>query len=61
MITITKRCYTAVGPTEYTGLSTDEKPLNGGGGYPVINGSSFFEMDTGELYWFDEDSGTWIK
>lgn len=61
MITIVKQCRTAVGPTDFVGLSTDTKPGNGGGGYPIINGSTFLEMDTGDLYWFDEESGTWVK
>lgn len=37
------------------GKSTDEKPTN------VPNGSSFFEMDTGDVYMFDGDTKTWIK
>ena len=26
----------------------------------VANGSSFTEMDTGDTYHFDEESGTWV-
>lgn len=38
------------------GKSTDQKPVNG-----VPNGSSFYEMDTGNVYMFDGDTNTWIK
>lgn len=41
---------------EFRGLSTDIKPLNG-----VGNGSIFLEMDTCEVYIFDESTKTWIK
>lgn len=40
---------------DINGLSTDEKPTIG-----IATGSSFFEVDTGDVYFFDEDSGTWI-
>lgn len=46
---------------ELIGRSTDEKPIGEYEGYPIINASTFLEMDTGELYWFDEDAGSWIK
>ena len=36
------------------GLSTDEKP-------PATNGSSFIEMDTGDLYFYDGENSEWIK
>ena len=43
---------------ELTGLSTDTKPteLNG---QTIGNGSTYIEMDTGKLYFFDADSKTW--
>lgn len=37
------------------GKSSDEKPIDG-----VPNCSSFFEMDTGEVYIFDEDTKSWL-
>lgn len=40
----------------YFGLSTDDKPESG-----VGNGSCFIEMDTGKLYFFDEDDASWIE
>lgn len=42
----------------YMGLSTDEKPVG------QINGSLFYEMDTGDVYLYSEDSlgtGEWLK
>lgn len=52
MITATTfdRCY------DYRGLSSDEKPTKG-----VGNGSVFYEMDTQEVYMFDQATSTWIK
>lgn len=40
---------------DFRGLSTDTKPEK-----PGSNGSTFFEMDTGDLYVYDEDNETWI-
>lgn len=40
---------------EFAGLSTDDKPTAG-----VLTGSLFREVDTGEIFAFDEtSSGTW--
>lgn len=39
---------------EYKGLSTDTKPA-------AANGSSFLEMDTGDMYYYDADNETWVK
>ena len=40
---------------EYIGLSTDTKPAT------APNGSSFFEMDTGDTFYFDaETAQDWI-
>mgnify|MGYP001035690635 FL=1 len=41
---------------DYRGKSTDEKPVG-----RIPNGSSFYEMDTGDVYMFDGDSGSWVK
>ena len=41
---------------DINGLSTDDKPTTG-----IATGSSFFEVDTGDVYFFDEESGTWIN
>lgn len=42
---------------EMFGLSTDTKPKAG-----LITGSKFTEVDTGDVYLFDEEGdGTWAK
>lgn len=42
---------------EFVGLSTDQKPKAG-----VVTGSTFIEVNTGDLYRYDESgSGTWYK
>lgn len=38
-----------------TGLSTDTKPTDG-----VQNGSAFIEMDTGNIFFFDEGGSEWL-
>ena len=40
----------------YAWLSTDDKPTAG-----VATGSEFLEVDTGDVYAFDEVGGTWAK
>lgn len=42
--------------SDYYGLSTDAKPTAN-----VANGSSFFEMDTGKLYFFSEEDTHWYE
>ena len=61
MITAMKKNKAVIAPLELAGKSTDQKPTKEFEGYPIVNGSSFFEMDSGELYWFDGDKKTWIK
>lgn len=41
--------------SEFVGLSTDEKPTG------ELNGSSFFEIDEGVTYFYDEESKTWVN
>lgn len=36
-------------------LSTDEKPIR------FANGSQCFEMDTGKMFFFDEENGIWYE
>lgn len=38
----------------YIGLSTDTKPGS------AANGSSFYEMDSGTTYYYDEDGRQWV-
>lgn len=43
-----------------SGLSTDVKPTDSIEGMKIINGSNYFELDTGKTYKFDESSKKWI-
>ncbi len=45
---------------EFRGKSTDTKPLEVDG-LNIPNGSVFFEFDTGDVYFWDDDSKTWIS
>lgn len=40
---------------EFAGLSTDTKPSN------VGTGSIFVEVDTGKVFFYNQDGGTWIE
>lgn len=44
----------------FKGLSTDTKPIVKYDDLPIINGSTFFEMDTQEVYFYDEDTDDWL-
>ena len=46
---------------DIVGLSTDEKPIDKFENTPIINGSVFLEMDTGEIYLYDEENSKWYK
>lgn len=37
-------------------LSTDEKPTDG-----IANGSVMVEVDTGDVYLFDEEASDWVE
>lgn len=44
---------------QIVGLSTDTKPTGG-----ILTGSEFFEIDTGDRYYYDEDGDAgseWVK
>ena len=41
---------------EYCGLSTDEKPTG-----LLVTGSTFLEVDTGDLYIYSEEGSEWLK
>ena len=41
---------------EYRCTSSDEKPTTG-----VANGAALLEIDTGDVYLFDKEAGTWHK
>ena len=42
---------------QFRGLSTDDKPLY----EKMATGSEFLDIDTCENYFYDEDSGAWLK
>ena len=44
---------------DFMGLSTDDKPTSFKGG-DVPNMSTFVEVDTGVVYFYDADSQQWI-
>lgn len=46
---------------KFVGLSTDEKPSFVEPFIDHLNGSTFYEMDTGLTYWFDEENCVWRK
>ncbi len=44
---------------DFNGLSTDTKPTIAD--YPDMkNGSTFMEMDTKQLYFYDAENDTWV-
>lgn len=60
MITVNKSpgyggcsCYKSEIALDYRGLSTDEKPLD------ASNGSTFLEIDTGNVFCFDRGNKKW--
>lgn len=42
------------------GKSTDTKPKVTFEGLKITNGSSFFEMDTQDVYFYDEEIEDWL-
>lgn len=48
------------GDFEFKGLSTDQKPTETFEGVNINNGSSFFEIDTQVVKFYNEASDTWI-
>lgn len=46
---------------ELRGLSTDEKPTEEFADFPIANGSTFYEMNTGALFMFNADNAEWIE
>lgn len=45
----------------FKGLSTDTKPTVEYQGNKILNGSSFFEIDTQKLAFYDGESNTWLE
>lgn len=48
------------GLLEIVGLSSDNKPIKTVDNYYIMNGSTFLEMDTGIVYFYDEEAQQWI-
>ena len=44
----------------FKGLSTDTKPTETWMSQKIVNGSTFFEMDTQEVFFYDEDQDDWL-
>lgn len=44
----------------FKGLSTDTKPTGAYDGNAIANGSTFFEMDTQEVYFYDGATNSWL-
>lgn len=57
MITITKN--TQENTLSFKGLSTDTKPTGTFQGLKITNGSSFLEIDTQNMVFYDEENETW--
>lgn len=58
MITIEK--HDVGDPIPFKGKSTDTKPTERWYSEKIINGSTFFEMDTQEVYFYDGDTDSWL-
>jgi len=41
------------------GLSSDVKPTEEYGGAKIANGSKYYEIDTANVYMYDEENATW--
>ncbi len=59
MITVTSP-QTAEQTLSITGKSSDTKPTISYNGLTIKNGSTFYEMDTGNIYMYDEEAKTWL-
>ncbi len=57
MVTITKN--TQENTLSFKGLSTDAKPTGTFQGLKIPNGSSFLEIDTQEMVFYDEENENW--
>ena len=60
MVSVTSYNGKAVtGLLEIVGLSSDNKPIKTVDNYYIMNGSTFLEMDTGMVYFYDEEAQQW--
>lgn len=58
MITLSKNDVTE--ELSFKGLSTDTKPTVKFNDLKIVNGSTFFEMDTQDVYFYDGGSDSWL-
>lgn len=64
MITIYDQKYTndiSTVQVEMRGLSTDTKPTETTDGSPIGNGSTFIEIDTGKIFFYDLEHKQWLE
>lgn len=48
------------GEFAFKGLSSDTKPTGSYGGIEIANGSSFMEIDSKRISFYDEDAQDWV-
>lgn len=48
-------------PMALAGKSTDEKPIGLWNGLPISNASTFYVIDKGMVYMYDEEAAQWIE
>ena len=46
---------------ELCGLSSETKPIDFYEGYPILTGSTFWEIDTGTIFAYNAEAQTWIE
>lgn len=47
--------------TDLVGLSTDTKPTKADDDMDLANGSTFLEMDTGNVFFYDKANDEWVE
>ena len=57
MVTVTKNTQENI--LSFKGLSTDTKPVETFQGLEIPNGSSFLEIDTQNMVFYDAENKTW--
>jgi hypothetical protein len=44
----------------FSGLSSDDKPTGTYNGIIIRNGSTFMELDTQDIYFYDAENSAWL-
>ena len=62
MITVTKNNYIQDKMCRFSlvGMAEDEKPIGAFQERKIQNGSTFLEMDTGKLYFYNAEEDSWL-